>query len=144
MPSSPQCTNPIGERPALAIKSLHVDAGTLDQQSPDILVSPLTDPEKGGLSTSAVLARYQADRRSKVTTAPVLLAVAHFSGQYARGDRTYTGNRQETLAEVVVVELADQLPFNRADLFAEVLEVRMQVLEDRDQTRWQRVFGQHG
>jgi hypothetical protein len=29
--------------------------------------------------------------------------------------------------EVVVVELADQLPFDRADLFADVLEVRMQV-----------------
>ena len=35
------------------------------------------------------------------------------------------------------------LPFDRADLFTKVLEVRMQVLENREQTRRQRVCGQH-
>jgi hypothetical protein len=72
--------DPVCQTARLRIEPLHVRSCALDQQSAQVLVASLADPQQVGLAAGAVLARYQPDRRGEVPAAAVLLAIAHFGG----------------------------------------------------------------
>lgn len=102
-----------------------------------MLVPAFADAKQVGPPTSAVLLRHQPHRRGEVTTTAVLLTITDLCGQHTCSDRTHAGNRHQALADSVVGELEADFSVDLVDLFPEALEMHVQTLEDRDQSRRQ-------
>ncbi len=96
-----------------SLEPQHVGSSARDEQAPDILVATSADTKQRSLPTGTVLPGNETNRRCKIATAPVLLAVSHFCGQNTGGDRADARDRQLVLADIA------------------------QTLKDRDQAWWQ-------
>jgi hypothetical protein len=143
MPPGQHCANPLGQPAASFLQASHVGSRAQDQQAPDVLVAAPANPEERVLSTCTVLSGHKPYRCREIATAFILLAVTHLRREYAGRDRADAGDAQQTLADIVVSELARQLLVDLTDLCVKVLKVFVQTFEDRDQPRRQFVHGEN-
>jgi hypothetical protein len=137
MSSGEHGTNPVRELACPSLKPQHVGSSARDEQPPNILVATSADTKQRRLPTGTVLPGNETDRRCKIATAPILLAVTHFCGQNTGGDGADARDRQQAPAELVVCELGVNFFLNMANFAVEVLVVLVQTLKDRDQAWWQ-------
>ena len=74
-----QLPDPVGQLARLVFQFLYEYHGTLNQQSSDLLLPSLANPQQCRPTSRAVLSGYQPCCRRKVTAAGVLLPVANLS-----------------------------------------------------------------
>jgi len=115
------------EARALALQALHVRSGALREQAADVLVASLADARQVVLCACAVLPRYQSDRRGEAAAAAVLLAIADVGGEDAGRDRPRARYRHQTLAKVIILQLAAQLFLDIGDRLVEVAEMALRL-----------------
>ena len=132
MPLREHCANPVCQATGSFFQASHVGSGAQDEQAPDIFVAAPADPEKIGLAARTVLPGNEPNRCRKITTASVLLCVAHFRGQRACGDRADSRDAHQALSDLILSELTCELLGNLTDLFLKVLEVLVEAFENRN------------
>src|SRR6056297_1522850 len=84
----------------------------MDDQAPDIPVSPLADPQQGLLASGGVLCRNKTQPRRHVTCFAELAAVAYSSDERGRAERTDPWNREQPPHGLVTMR-------NRLDFFCQ-------------------------
>nr|WP_244465215.1 hypothetical protein [Luteibacter rhizovicinus] len=78
----------------------------MDEQAPDVTVSPFTDTEKVWLPSCRELRRHETQPRRKVTRSSELPAITDRSDERRGGERTDAWNRLQAAGDIVSIRKA--------------------------------------
>ena len=105
--------------------------GTVHEQRSQVTVTALTDPEQGRLTAAGVLPRHKTEPGGQLSAVLEAPHVGDGSHQGTGRDRTDAGDLGEPAARFAALVPVDDLRLQLSSLTVELLEVRQQPLDQR-------------
>ncbi len=115
--------DPTAQWVVLLFRATDDGAGAMYEQAAQLAVSAFADAQQGVFSAATVLPGYQPNRCRYVTATATILAIVHVAVEGAGDDGAKAGNGLQSLAGIILLAMALQLPGVEIDVFIQCLEL---------------------